>query len=52
MTALAVMTGPGDDTAEVPTPRGRIHPAIKLVVGVVVGVAAAWLVVSTAGGLG
>lgn len=33
-------------------PRERMHPAVKLLIGVVVGVAAAWLVVSTAGGLG
>ncbi len=32
--------------------RERMHPAVKLLIGVVVGVAAAWLVVSTAGGLG
>ncbi len=30
----------------------RMHPALKLAIGGVVGVAAAWLVVSTAGGLG
>lgn len=33
-------------------PVGRIATVVKLIVGAVVGVAAAWLVVSTAGGLG
>jgi uncharacterized protein (TIRG00374 family) len=33
-------------------PRGRMHPAVKLLIGIIVGAGAAWLVVSTAGGLG
>ena len=32
--------------------RARLNPRVKLIVGLVVGVAAVWLVVSTAGGVG
>ena len=42
----------GNDGTEVPATRRRLHPALKLLIGVIVGVGAAWLVVSTAGGLG
>ena len=42
----------GNDGAEVLATQRRLHPVLKLLIGVIVGVGAAWLVVSTAGGLG
>ena len=40
-----------EDPDEVPT-RGRLHPIAKVAIGSIVAVAAIWLVVSTAGGVG
>ena len=42
-----------DDAREdLPSARGQLHPLLKMAIGIAVGGAAIWLVVSTAGGIG